>query len=129
MCIVVTADPYLWKPKVEQLGKKTLRGVKGVSMETQMQGLKAFEGIRHFSSSVIIINQESPSSQPPRSLLLAPGVFKLSCSAPFTPLLRLVSVYRPFHLYFIPKTLFTIPVFSSLLAADLPDITTLVDWA
>ena len=55
---------------------------------------------------------------PPRSRLLVPGVFKLSCSTPFTPFLCLVSVYRPFHLYFIPKTLSMIPVFSSLLTAD-----------
>ena len=40
---------------------------------------------------------------PPRSLLLAPGVFKLSCSTSFTLFLRLVSVYWPFQLYFIPK--------------------------
>ena len=50
--------------------------------------------------------------------LLVPGVFKPSCSTPFTPFLRLVSVYRPFQLYFIPKTLHnTSRVFSSLLTA------------
>ena len=38
-------------------------------------------------------------------------VFKPSCSTPFTPFLCLVSVYRPFHLYFIPKTLSTMPMF------------------
>ena len=47
-----------------------------------------------------------------------PGVFKLSCSTPFTPFLRLVSVYRLFHLYFIPKTLHDTSVFSYFLAAD-----------
>ena len=47
-----------------------------------------------------------------------PGVFKLSCSTPFTPFLRLISVYRLFHLYFIPKTLHDTSVFSCLLAAD-----------
>ena len=41
---------------------------------------------------------------PPWSRLLMPGVFKPSCSTPFTPFLRLVSVYWPFQLYFIPKT-------------------------
>ena len=46
------------------------------------------------------------------------GVFKLSCSTPFTLFLRLVSVYRLFHLYFIPKTLHDTSVFSCLLAAD-----------
>ena len=51
----------------------------------------------------------------PRSRLLAPGVFKLSCSTPFTLFLRLVSVYRPFQLYFIPNTLHDTSVFSSLL--------------
>ena len=42
--------------------------------------------------------------QHPWSRLLAPGVFKPSCSTPFTLFLRLVSIYRPFQLYFIPKT-------------------------
>ena len=50
---------------------------------------------------------------PPWSRLLAPGVFKPSCSIPFTLFLRLVSVYRPFQLYFIPKTLSTTPSFSA----------------
>ena len=50
---------------------------------------------------------------PPWSRLLAPRVFKPGCSTPFTPFLRLVSVYRPFQLYFIPK----LSVFSSLLIA------------
>ena len=53
---------------------------------------------------------------PPWSWLLAPGVFKPSCSTPFTLFLRLVSVYRPFQLYFIPKTLPNTSVFSSLLS-------------
>ena len=56
--------------------------------------------------------------RPPWSRLLAPGVFRLSCSTPFTLFLRLVSVYRPFQLYFIPKTLHDTSVFSSLLTAD-----------
>ena len=56
--------------------------------------------------------------QPPWNRLLTPGVFKLSCSTPFTPFLHLVSVYRLFHLYFIPKTLHNTSVFSCLLAAD-----------
>ena len=51
------------------------------------------------------------------SRLLAPGVFKPSCSTPFTLFLRLVSVYWPFQLYFIPKTLHNTSVFSSLLTA------------
>ena len=50
---------------------------------------------------------------PPRSRLLVPDMFKLSCSIPFTPFLRLVSVYQPFHLYFIAKTLSMIPLFSA----------------
>ena len=50
---------------------------------------------------------------PPWSRLLAPEVFKPSCSTPFTPFLHLVSVYWPFQLYFIPKTLSTIPPFSA----------------
>ena len=54
---------------------------------------------------------------PPWSRLLAPGVFKPSCSTPFTLFLRLVSVYRPFQLYFIPKTLHNTSIFSSLLTA------------
>ena len=54
---------------------------------------------------------------PPWSRLLVPGVFKPSCSTPFTPFLRLVSVYWPFQLYFIPKTLHNTSVFSSLLTA------------
>ena len=58
---------------------------------------------------------------PPGSRLLAPGVFKLSCSTHFTLFLRLVSVYRPFKLYFIPKILSTISVFSSLLTAYFPN--------
>ena len=62
--------------------------------------------------------------QPPRRRLLVPGVFKLSCSTAFTPFLRLVSVYRSFHLkittiaiYFIHPSrisfqkLSTIPLF------------------
>ena len=32
-----------------------------------------------------------------------PGVFKLSCSTPFSHLLRLVFVYQPVHLDFIQK--------------------------
>ena len=55
---------------------------------------------------------------PPWSRLLAPGVFKPSCSTPFTLFLRLVSVYRPFQLYFIPKTLHNTSAFSSLLSTD-----------
>ena len=51
--------------------------------------------------------------QPPCSWCLVPGMFKLSCSTHFTHFLRLVSVYRLFHLYFIPKTLTTMPVFSA----------------
>ena len=54
---------------------------------------------------------------PPWSRLLAPGVFKPSCSTPFTLFLRLVSVYLPFQLYFIAKTLHNTSVFSSLLTA------------
>ena len=50
---------------------------------------------------------------PPWSQLLALGVFKPSCSTPFPLFLRLVSVYRPFQLYFIPKTLSMIPPFSA----------------
>ena len=45
------------------------------------------------------------------------GVFKPSCSAPFTLFLCLVSIYWPFQLYFIPKTLHNTSVFSSLLTA------------
>ena len=55
--------------------------------------------------------------QPPWSLLLLPGVFKPSCSTPFTLFLCVVSVYWPFQLYFIPKTLHNTSVFSSLLTA------------
>ena len=55
--------------------------------------------------------------KPPGSWLLALGVFKLSCSNPFTLFLRLVSVYRSFQLYFITKTLHNTSVFSSLLTA------------
>ena len=66
----------------------------------------------HLSSVVL-----TTGSSPPWSRLLAPGVFKLSCSTPFTPFLRLVSVYWPFQLYFIPKTLHNTSVFSSLLTA------------
>ena len=51
------------------------------------------------------------------SRLLVQGVFKLSCSTPFTHFLCLVSVSRPFQLYFIPKTLHTTSIFSSLLTA------------
>ena len=51
-------------------------------------------------------------------VLLAPWVFKPSCSTPFTLFLRLVSVYRPFQLYFISKnSLQNTSVFSSLLTA------------
>ena len=50
---------------------------------------------------------------PPWSRLLALGVFKPSCSTPFPLFLRLVSVYRPFQLYFIQKTLSIIPLFSA----------------
>ena len=55
--------------------------------------------------------------QPPWWRLLAPGVFKPSCSTPFSLFLRLVSIHRPFELYFIPKTLQITSVFSSLLIA------------
>ena len=50
---------------------------------------------------------------PPKSWLLAPGMFKRSCSTPFTLFLRLVSVYRSFQLYFVPKIISTIPPFSA----------------
>ena len=40
-------------------------------------------------------------------------VFVPSCSTCFTLFLHLVSVYQPFQLYFIPKTLSTIPPFSA----------------
>ena len=56
---------------------------------------------------------------PPWSRLLVPGVFKPSCSTPFTPFLRLVSVYWHFQLYYIPKTLHNTSVFSFLLTAYL----------
>ena len=55
--------------------------------------------------------------RPPWSRLLMPGVFKPSCSNIFTLFLHLVSVYWPFQLYFIPKTLHNTSVFSSLLTA------------
>ena len=59
-----------------------------------------------------------PNVTPTWSWLLAPGVFKLSCSTPFTLFLRLVSVYRSFQLYVIPKnSLHDTSVFSSLLTA------------
>ena len=56
-------------------------------------------------------------SKPPWGQLLVPGVFQPSCSTPFTLFLGLVSIYRPFQLYFIPKTLHNTSVFSSLLIA------------
>ena len=56
-------------------------------------------------------------SMPPWSRLLAPGVFKPSCSTPFTLFLHLVSFYRSFQLYFIPKTIHDTSVFSFLLTA------------
>ena len=54
---------------------------------------------------------------PPWSRLLPPGVFKVkpSCSTPFTFFLHLVSVYQPFQLYLIPKTLHNTSIFSSVL--------------
>ena len=61
-------------------------------------------------SSELVIHFEC---KPPGSWLLAPGVFKPSCSTPFTLFLHLVSVYQSFQLYFIPKTLSTIPLFSA----------------
>ena len=51
--------------------------------------------------------------QPPWSRLLALGVFKPSCTTPFTLFLCLVSVYWPLQLYFIPKALSTVPLFSA----------------
>ena len=54
---------------------------------------------------------------PPWSRLLAPGVFKPSCSITFILFFRLISVFRPFQLYFIPKALHNTSVLSSLLAA------------
>ena len=66
---------------------------------------------------LIIINNNSYRALPPWSRLLTPGVFKPSCSTPFTLFLHLVSVYWPFQLYFIPKTLHNTSVFSSLLTA------------
>ena len=45
------------------------------------------------------------------------GMFKPSCSPPFTLFLHLVSVYRPFQLYFIPKTIHNTSVLSSLVTA------------
>ena len=54
---------------------------------------------------------------PPWGQLLKPGVFKPSCSTPFTIFLCLVSIYWPFQLYFIPKTLHNTSIFSSLLIA------------
>ena len=57
--------------------------------------------------------------RPPWSRLLMPGVFKPSCSNIFTLFLHLVSVYWPFQLYFIPKTLhdtcFQLPSYSLFL--------------
>ena len=58
-----------------------------------------------------------PPPAPPGCRLLQPGVFKPSCSTPFTLFLGLVSEGRPFQLYFIPKTLHDTSVFSSLLTA------------
>ena len=52
---------------------------------------------------LIIINNNSYRALPPWSRLLTPGVFKPSCSTPFTLFLHLVSVYWPFQLYFITK--------------------------
>ena len=56
-------------------------------------------------------------NMPPWGRLLTPRAFKLSCSTPFTIFLRLVSIYQPIQLYFIPKTLQNTSVFSSLLIA------------
>ena len=56
-------------------------------------------------------------------MFLMLGVFKLSCSTPFAPFLHLVSVYRPFHLYFIPKTLHTIQLGDKPKFVVSPDIT------
>ena len=72
--------------------------------------------ISHFDIDVHT-NVVTRLSMPPWSRLLVPGVFKPSCFTPFTHFLRLVSVYWPFHLYFIPKTLHNTSVFSSLLTA------------
>ena len=59
------------------------------------------------------------SVYPPGSRLLALGVFKPSCSTPFTLFLCLASVYRSFQLYFIPKLFHNTSLFSSLFAASL----------
>ena len=57
-------------------------------------------GFAHVS---ILFPDPDKLCSPPWSWLLAPGVFKPSCSTPFTLFLRLVSVYRPFQLHFIKK--------------------------
>ena len=49
----------------------------------------------------------------PVELASRAGVFKPSCSTPFTLFLCLVFVYRPFQLYFISKTPSAIPPFSA----------------
>ena len=64
-----------------------------------------------------LIFSQSFSSSAPMEPASRAGVFKPSCSTPFTLFLRLVSVCRPFQLYFIPKTLHNTSVFSSLLTA------------
>ena len=66
----------------------------------------------------LLCPQDPPPPPPPTGCRhLEPGVFKPSCSTPFTLFLGLVSEGRPFQLYFIPKTLHDNSVFSSLLTA------------
>ena len=69
--------------------------------------------LKYFSLRVRLFCMALVEQLPLGIRLLAPGVFKPSCSTLFTLFLRLDSVYRPFQLYFIPKTLSTIPPFSA----------------
>ena len=49
--------------------------------------------------------------QAPRSRLFVSGLSKLSCSTPFTHFSCLVSVHRPFHVYFIANILSMVLLF------------------
>ena len=91
----------------------------GVLFDCNRESTVVFLGLRAVMPLTNICSQSAEClyatfvTKPPWGWLLVLGVFKLSCSTPFTLFLHLVSIYWPFQLYFIPKTLSTIPPFSA----------------
>ena len=116
---------YIWVTSADlrQQHLTSFCAVCGVLFDCKRESTVVFLGLRAVMPLTNICSQSAEClfatfvTKPPWGRLLALGVFKPSCSTPFTLFLHLVSIYWPFQLYFIPKTCQNTSVFSSLLIA------------